>query len=65
MTGSSPPAGSVAAAVALLLVLLAEREVVRAFTGRPRAGGLLGVAVFPLLVVFGTVVATRTADLLR
>lgn len=64
MTPPPPPRGAVAAAVVLLLVLLAEREVLRAWTGRPRGGALLGAAVVPLVVVFAAVLAARTASLL-
>lgn len=64
MSPVSPPDGAVASTVVLLLVLLAEREVLRAFTDRPRGGAILGAALVPLLVVFVAVVTARTAALL-
>ena len=54
------------APVVLLVVLLTQKEVVRAFGG-PRAAAwmrALDVAIWPLLVVFGLGVLTRLASLL-
>lgn len=44
-----------------LLVLLLERELIRAFSGRNAraASRILGVAILPLLVAFAVLVALR------
>jgi hypothetical protein len=54
------------AAVVALLVLLVQREAVRAYWGnnRPRWIHGLDVAVFPLLVSFATIVLLRLLQLL-
>lgn len=50
--------------VALLVVLLVEREVIRSFTGGRAYGRFLSTAIFPLLVVVGLILASRAAAVL-
>ena len=52
------------AAIVALLVLLVEREAVRAYGGAPRWIHGLDIAVFPLIVSFATVVLLRLVQLL-
>lgn len=53
-------------AIIALVLLLTVREIARARGGRHRAERLdtLGVAVWPLLLVFGVTVVTRMVSLL-
>jgi hypothetical protein len=54
-----------AVAVVLLLVVLTEWSLLRAYGGgrRPRLVGMLGAIVLPLLVVFAVAVGSRIVEL--
>ena len=56
--------GAGAVVVALLVILLVEREVIRSLTGGRATGRFLSTAIFPLLVVVGLILTARASTLL-
>jgi hypothetical protein len=50
--------------VGLLVLLLVEREVIRAWTGGRATGRVLSTAIVPLLVVVALILASRASTVL-
>jgi hypothetical protein len=56
--------GAGAIVVGLLVLLLVEREVIRAWTGGRATGRVLSTAIVPLLVVVALILASRASTVL-